>query len=143
PNHTNRSVTDARKWKDKYTKRMEKPQTKQFIVERQGDKFDAKMAAQLRDMTSKQEQVIERLKSIKKELKNLYLPTDHLDELAAALVGNLETLKERPDPELFRLQLQALDRLRGALKLFQNAGARFQPSLPRERMVNGRVLDDP
>jgi hypothetical protein len=101
------------------------------------------MAAQLRDLTSKQEQVIERLKSIKKELKNLYLPTDHLDELAKALIGNLESLKERPDPDLFRLQLQALDRLRGALKLFQNAGANFQPSLPRDRAVHGRVLDEP
>jgi hypothetical protein len=140
---THFSLHDAGKWKDEDSKRLEKPQKKEFIVERQGDKFDAKMAAQLRDMTSKQEQVIERLKAIKKELKNLYLPTDHLDELAAALVGNLENLKERPDPELFRLQLQALDRLRGALKLFQNAGARFQPSLPRERVVNGRILDDP
>ena len=137
------STHDAGKWKDEYAKRMEKPQKKEYIVERQGDKFDAKMAAQLRDLTSKQEQVIERLKSIKKELKNLYLPTDHLDELAAALQANLDTLKEQPDPEMFRLQFQALDRLRGSLRLFQGAGASFQPSLPRERIINGRVLDEP
>jgi hypothetical protein len=137
------STHDAGKWKDEYLKRMEKPQKKEYLVERQGDKIDAKVAAQLRDLTSKQEQVIERLKSIKKELKNLYLPTDHLDELAAALQANLETLKEQPDPEMFRQQLQAIDRLRGALKLFQNAGASFQPSLPRDRMIRGRVLDDP
>jgi hypothetical protein len=137
------SLHDAGKWKDEYAKRMEKPQQKEYIVERQGDKFDAKAAKELRDLTSKQEQVIERLKSIKKELKNLYLPTEHLDELARALIGNLENLKERPDPELFRLQLQALDRLRGALRLFQTAGASFQPSLPRERAVKGRVLDAP
>jgi hypothetical protein len=137
------SLHDAGKWKDEYTKRMEKPQKKEYIVERQGDKFDAKMAAQLRDLTSKQEQVIERLKAIKKELKNLYLPTDHIDDLAASLVGNFESLKDRPDPELFRLQLQALERLRGSLRLFQNAGASFQPSLPRDRVIQGRVLDAP
>jgi hypothetical protein len=137
------SLHDAGKWKDEYAKRMENPQKKEYIVERQGDKFDAKMAAQLRDLTSKQEQVIERLKSIKKELKNLYLPTEHLDELAAALAAHLENLKERPDAELFRLQLQTLDRLRGSLRLFQNAGASFQPSLPRERVIRGRVLDEP
>ena len=67
---------------------------KQFIVERQGDKFDAKMAAQLRDMTSKQEQVIERLKSIKKELAecrrrtiaHVHLPLDETSTVE--YVGN-------------------------------------------------------
>ncbi len=137
------STHDAGKWKDEYAKRLEKPQKKHYQVERQGDKFDAKMAAQLRDLTSKQEQVIERLRAIKKELKNLYLPTDHLDELAAQLQTNLESLKERPDAELFRLQRQALDRLRGAMKLLRSAGAGFQPSLPRDRVILGRVLDDP
>jgi hypothetical protein len=73
----------------------------------------------------------------------LYLPTEHLDELAASLEANLEILKDRPEAELFRLQVQNLERLRGALRVYGNAGASFQPSLPRERSVRGRVLDEP
>jgi hypothetical protein len=122
---------------------MEKPHKKQYIVERQGDKIDAATAALLRDMTSKQEQVIERLKAIKKELKKLYLPTDHLDELASKLESNLASLKEQPDPELFRLQMQTLDKLRGAMRVFRSASSSFQPSLPRDRVIQGRVLDEP
>ena len=137
------SLHDAGKWKDDYAKRMDKPQKKTYIVERQGDKIDAKTAALLRDLTSKQEQVIERLKSIKKELRNLYLPTEHLDELAAQLESNLASLSEQPDPELFRQQVQTLDKLRGAMKVFQGVNSSFQPSLPRERAIRGRVLDEP
>src|SRR5437763_8615053 len=123
---------------------MEKPQKKQYIVERQGDKIDAQTAALLRDMTSKQEQLIERLKAIKKELRNLYLPTEHLDELAAQLEANLANLKEQPDPELFLLQqVQTIDKLRGAMRVFRGASAGLQPSMPRERVIQGRVLDEP
>jgi hypothetical protein len=137
------SLHDAGKWKDEYAGRMEKPQKKNYLVERQGDKLDPKVAAQLRDLTSKQEQLIERLKAIKKELRNLYLPSEHLDELAASLEANLEILKDRPEAELFRMQVQNLERLRGALRVYGNTGASFQPSLPRERAVRGRVLDEP
>ncbi len=137
------SLADAGKWKDDMVKRLDKPQKKNYIVERQGDKIDAKIAALLRDTTSKQEQIIERIKAIKKELKNLYLPTDHLDEIAAALQANLAGLKDRPEAEQFRLQLQTLDKLRGTLRVFRSASAGFQPSLPRERVIRGRVLDEP
>jgi hypothetical protein len=137
------SLHDTGKWKDEFTKRMEKPQKKQYIVERQGDKIDAKTAALLRDLTSKQEQVIERLKAIKKELRSLYLPTEHLDELAAQLESGLASLKEQPDPELFRQQMQTLDKLRGAMRVFRSASAGFQPSMPRDRAIQGRVLDEP
>jgi hypothetical protein len=137
------SLHDAGRWKDEMAKRMEKPQAKNYIVERQGEKLDPRVAAQLRDLTSKQEQIIERIKAIKKELRNLYLPTEHLDELAAALEANLEALKDKPDAELFRLQMQTLDRLRGAARVFAAAGAALEPSLPRERRLRGRVLDEP
>jgi hypothetical protein len=140
---THFSLHDAGKWKDEHTKRLEKPQQKNYLVERQGDKLDPKVAALLRDMTSKQEQIIERLKAIKKELRNLYLPTEHLDELAAALEANLASLKERPEVDLFRMQMQALDRLSGALRVFRSASNSYQPSLPRERAIRGRVLDEP
>jgi hypothetical protein len=137
------SLADAGKWKDDMVKRMDKPQKKNYIVERQGDKIDAKIAALLRDNASKQEQIIERIKAIKKELKNLYLPTEHLDEIAAALQANLASLKDRPEAELFRLQLETLDKLRGTLRVFRSASAGFQPSLPRQRLIRGRVLDEP
>jgi hypothetical protein len=137
------SLSDAGKFTRDIVKRLGKPQKKNFIVERKGGKFDPKMAALLRDLTSKQEQVIERLKALKKELKNLYLPTDHLDDLMKSLRVNLERLKERPEPDLFRLQVRTLNRLRAAVRVFRTANAGFQPSLPRVRAVKGRVLDEP
>jgi hypothetical protein len=137
------SLHDAGKWNDDFGKRMDKPQQRQYIVERQGDKIDAKTAALLRDLTSQQQQVIERLQAIKKELRNLYLPTEDLDKLASELQANLARLNEQPDAELFRQQIQTLDRLRGAMRVFRNANASFQPSLPRDRAIQGRVLDGP
>ena len=140
---TDFSVKDSGKFTPDMLGRMDKPQKKFNIVERQGDKLDPQLAALLRDSNSKQEQIIERIKAIRKDLKAVYLPTDHLDEIERQLVNNLERLKETPDPELFRLQLEALDRLRGAVKVFRGAGSSIQPSLPRERAVRGRVVDDP
>lgn len=135
------SLHDAGKWKDDMVGRMDKAQKKYQIVERQGEKMDPKVAAQLRDLASQQEQVIERLKAVKHELKNLYLPTDHLDDLEARLKVQLERLQEHPDADLFRLQLQTLDRLRGAAKVFRAASGNFAPSVPRDRRMQGRVVD--
>jgi hypothetical protein len=140
---THFSTKDAGKWNEDMIRRMGAPQKKNYIVERQGDKFDPRMAELLRDMTSRQEQVIERIKAIRKELRTLYLPTDHLDKIEAQLRVNMERLKDRPDSELFRMQMQTLDRLAGTVKVFHAARAGIQPSLPRERMIHGRVFDEP
>lgn len=140
---THFSLHNAGQWKDDMLRRLDKPQAKQSIVERQGDKVDPQLGLRMRDLASKQEQVIERLKAIRKELRNLYLPTEHLDELARRLEANLARLEESPDPELFRLQLRTLDQLRGALRVFHEPNGSFQPSLPRDRAVQGRVLDQP
>src|SRR5262249_31017015 len=137
------STKEAGKWTDDMAKRMTAPQRKNTIVERQGDKMDPRVADMLRDINSKQEQVIERIKAIKKDLRRLYLPTDHLDQLEAQLRINLERLKERPDAELFRMQMQTIDRLAGTVKVFQAPRAGFQPSLPRDRVIKGRVIDEP
>jgi len=137
------STKDAGKWTDDIIGRMDKPQQVQKIVERQGDAFSADKAEQLRDLTSDQEQLIERIKSIRKDLKNLYLPTDHLDSAIAELTANLEALKESPGPEVFRRQRQALDRLTATLRVFRAARSDFQPSLPRDQQIRGRILDDP
>lgn len=136
------SVADAGKWTDDMATRMGKPQAKNYIVERQDGRMDPQVADMLRDLTSDHEQIIERVKSIRKELKNLYLPTDHLDEILAELQGQLDRLKERPSAEVFRLQAETLDKLRGTLRVFHQAASNFQPSLPREQVVKGRVLDD-
>lgn len=141
--NTNFSLADVGKWKDEFASRMERPQAKQNIVERAGDPMSAETAALLRDMTSKQEQVIERLKTLRKELKNLYLPTEHLDELADQLAANLDSFRDRPSAELFRLQSEQLQRLQGALRVFHGPSAGVEPSLPRERVLRGRVIDEP
>jgi hypothetical protein len=137
------SLNDAGEWTDDMVDRMEKPQDTQFIVERQAGKLDAAVAEMMRDMTSKQEQTLERLKSIRKDLKNLYLPTEHLDELIGKMQGNLHSLNDRPSVEVFRLQQETLEQVRGALAVFHQAHAGFQPSLPRDQAVRGRVRDDP
>jgi len=136
------SVADVGKWTDDMAARMGKPQEKNYIVERQDGRMSPEVAEMLRDLTSDREQIIERVKAIRKELKNLYLPTDHLDEILAELQGQLDRLKERPTAELFRLERQTLDKLRGTLRVFHQAQSNFQPSLPREQIVRGRVLDE-
>lgn len=136
------SVNDVGKWTDDMAKRMGKPQKKNSIVERQDGRMDPRVAEMLKDLTSEQEQIIERVKSIKKDLKNLYLPTDHIDEVLAELTAQLDRLKESPSPEIFRLQQQSLDKLRSTLRVFHQASASFQPSVLREQAVRGRVLDE-
>ncbi|MGE3408407.1 MAG: hypothetical protein AB7I37_16430 [Pirellulales bacterium] len=140
---THFSLNDAGEWTDDLAERMDKPQEKQSIVERQGGKLDAEVAGMLRDMNSKQEQIIERLKTIRKDLKNLYLPTDHLDHLIDQMQAHLHSLNDRPSAEVFRLQQETLEQLRGALSVFHQAHSGFQASLSREQAVRGRVLDDP
>jgi hypothetical protein len=59
------------------------------------------------------------------------------------MTANLGRLKERPSPEVFRQQQQALDRLRGTLRVFHQAHAGFEAGVVREQSVPGRVLDEP
>jgi hypothetical protein len=124
-------------------RRLGAAKEKNYLVERQDGKLDPRVAALLRDLESKQEQLIERIKTVRHELRNLYLPTDHLEELERRLAVNLGRLKERPDAELFRLQSATLEKLQGAVRVFRGANAGFQPSLPRARAVRGSVLDEP
>lgn len=137
------SQNDAGEWTDDMAERMQKPQDTHFMVERQGNKLAAEVAEMMRDMNSKQEQTLERLKAIRKDLKNLYLPTEHLDELIGQMQANLHSLSERPSVEIFRLQQQTLEQLKGALAVFHQAHAGFQQSLPREQAVRGKVRDNP
>ena len=137
------NTKDAGHFDEDALKKMGDPKAVNKIVERQDGKVDPRIAEAMRDLNSNREQMIERIKAIKKELKNLYLPTEHLDELAAQLNSNLDALKEKPTPEAFRAVAQTLDQIKGAAMVFQNAGSGFQPSIKREQAVKGRVLDEP
>lgn len=137
------NTSDKGTFTDDMAERMGKVADKNAIVERQDGRLDPRIADMLRDLGGTQEQVIERLKVIRKELRNLYLPTDAVDEAMKELTANLESLKDRPSGEIFRLQSQALDRLRDALGVFTEYGPGVQPSLPRDQAVRGRVLDEP
>jgi len=137
------SLSNKGEWADKFADRMQKPQAVNHIVERQGKPLDPKVAALLRDANGDQKQLIERANALRKELKNLYLPTDHLDDLIAQLNQNLEKLRENPTAETFRTQQELLDRLRSEARVFQRAHTGFQPSLPRNQQVRGRILDEP
>jgi hypothetical protein len=137
------SLSDKGEWNDKFADRMQKPQDVNTIVERQGKPLDPKVAALLRDMEGNQKQIIERANALRKELKNLYLPTDHLDELVSQMAQNLDRLRENPTAETFRTQQELLDRLRTEARVFNRAQTGFVPSLPREQRVRGRILDEP
>jgi hypothetical protein len=136
------SVKDAGEWKDEMADRMKPPNTVNRVVERQGKPLPPDVADKLRDWESRQEQIVQRLKVIRKKLDNLYLPTEDLDALANQLNANLDRLKENPSADLFRLQQQTLDRLVGTLMVFNRAAAEFAPSVPREQRVRGSILDE-
>jgi len=140
------NVSDAGHFTEDMAKRMQqgsKIHDRTAIVERRDGKLDPRIAEMLRDLESDQEQVIERIKAIKKELKELYLPTEQFDELQARLAANLDRLKEAPDADVFRLQQRTLDELRAAVRVFAPAATAFAPSLPRDQAVRGPVIDEP
>lgn len=138
------STKDKGQWTDDIADRMGKPLEKNQIVERQGGaRMDPKVAAMLYELEGTQEQIVERLKIVRKKLDTLYLPTDQIDELMAQLNANLEALRDRPDAELFRKQMQTIDQIRGTVRVFGQAHSGFEPSLPRDQIIKGNVLDDP
>jgi HPt (histidine-containing phosphotransfer) domain-containing protein len=140
------SQRDSAKFKKEAIDTMGDPQEKRKIVERMdpnAQKFTKDMLDKMYDANGKTEQIIERVKTIKKELNNLYLPTEELDKLAKELEINLDRMKENPDPELFRMQADALSRLVSLARVLDQAQSSFQPSIPRAQKVRGRVLDEP
>lgn len=137
------STKDAGEWKDEIADKMKAPQARNLLVERQGKPLDPRIAEKLRDLIGKQEQVIERIKTIKKELDNLYLPTDDLDETVKQLNANLDRLKQAPDAEVIRSQLEVIDKLKGGIVVFNRPASEFQPSVVRDQRVRGQILDEP
>jgi hypothetical protein len=137
------ATMDAGQWRDDYAEKMEKPQAVTKLVDRQGAPMDPRVAALLQDSNSTQEQIIVRAKAIRKELRNLFLPTERLDDLIDKIAANLERLKEAPESDLFRHQKETMDQLRSELQVINRAYAGFHQSLPRDRRIQGRVLDEP
>jgi hypothetical protein len=137
------SLSNVGRWTTDMAKRLGPAKEKNYIVERQDGKLDPRVAALLRDLETKQEQLIERIKAVRHELRNLYLPTDHLEEMEQKMAIDLGSLKERPDAELFRIQSATLEKLQSAVRVFRGANAGFQPSLPRARAVRGDIVDEP
>ena len=140
---TSFSTKDAGQFKDEDVKNMKAPQETTRIVERKGKPISADLAAQMRDLSSNQEQLIERIKAVKKQLDQLYLPTDHLDEIMSQLNQNLDRLKDKPEPDLFRKQVELLDKLKSTVVVFNRPTSEFEQSLKREQTVKGRILDEP
>ena len=138
------NTKNAGQWTNDIAQRMEKPKALHLMVERQGGPpIDPRVAEMLRALDSNQQQVIQRINALKKKLNNLYLPSDQLDEISRQLGANLERLKERPDAEVFRQQQETLARLRSVATSIGNAASDFQPSVPREQVIRGSVLDEP
>ena len=136
------NTSDVGKFDPSLVDKMGPAKEKGAIVERADGRVASNLGDLLRDMNSTQTQVVERLKAIRKELRNLYLPTEHLDDLLNEWNGNLARLRDNPDPEAFRIQQETLDKLRNAVRVFGAAQTGFQPSLPREQAVRGQVLDE-
>lgn len=140
---TSFSLKDSGTFDKEVINQMGIAQDKHKIVERLDGKLDSEVAAMMLDLNAKQEQIIERLKILRKELRNVYLPTQHLDGLLAELTANLGVLKENPGPEAFKRQGQLIDEVRTTLRIFRRPGSGYEPSLPRRQVVRGRVLDEP
>ena len=138
------SPKDSGEWKDEYADRLKAPRNEVKLVEHQGKPLNPRIGELLRDLESTQEQVIERIKTLKKDLDKLYLPTEQFDEILDRLTSNLDRLREAPDdPEAFKSQLETLEKLKGAVVVFNRPASDFQPSLLREQALKNGILDEP
>lgn len=136
------SDKDAGEFKEEQIENMREPSPANQIVERQGKPLDPRVAEMMRDLESNQAQVIQRIKAIRKKLDQLYLPTDHLDDIMAQLTANLDRFEEAPDGEIFRKQIELLDQLKATVVVFNQAGNEFEQSLQRDQRLRGQVLDE-
>jgi len=140
---TSFSTKDSGDFREEDVDRLLEPKGQHNIVERQGKPLDPRVAEKLYDMNSDQEQVIARIKAIRKQLDKLYLPSDHLQDIEEKLAANLDRLQDNPDPEVFRQQIELLDQLKSTVVVFRRPTSEFEQSLQRDQRVRGRILDEP
>lgn len=136
------STKDAGEWDDEILKTMGDPAETNKIVERMGKPMDPKVAELLRDLESDQEQLIERVKTIRKQFDDLYLPSEQLDRIIDEMTANLDRLKQQPDAEVFRQMIETLDRLRSVASVYNMSGSGFEPAVPRRQTIDGHILDE-
>ena len=140
---TSFNVNDAGEWRDDIADRLGAPQAVNQIVERHGTPLDPRVAARMYDLRSTHEQIIQRIKAVRKQLDNLYLPTDHLDDIMQQMSANLDRLKDRPDPEVFRRQIEQLDRLKSTVIVFGRPASQYGQGLRRDQTIDRPILDEP
>ncbi|MEO8205783.1 MAG: hypothetical protein ABI615_06345 [Chthoniobacterales bacterium] len=142
--HTQFSTSESGQFDpEKSLPKMTTPQQTNKLVDRKGAPIDPKIAALMRDLKSNQEQLTERIKSLRKDLKNLYLPTDGWDKAILALSLATDRLDKVPDENFFQQELQLLSSLRQKLQVFETVSSSYQPSAPRTQTVQGKILDEP
>ncbi len=137
------SVKDAGQWKDEIVDRLGAPKRQNLIVERKGKPLHPRVAEAMRNLSSGQDQVIRRIKALKKNLDQLYLPTDHLDDLMSQMKSNMDRLKDKPDADVFRRQVEVLDKLKATVIVFHRPSSEFEQSLQRDQLLRGPVVDEP
>lgn len=137
------SLKDAGEWDDAIAERMQRPQSVYQIVERAGAPLSPEVADALRSMEHREQQLVERVKRIRKELDNLFLPSDHLDDALQAFSAGMDRLREQPDADVFRTQIETLERLVGAVMVFDRPDSEFQPGMALQPALRGDILDEP
>ncbi len=53
------------------------------------------------------------------------------------------SVTEKPDADIFRMQVEQLDKLKSTVMVFSRPTSQFGQGLQREQAVKGRVLDEP
>ncbi len=142
-NQSSFNVKDVGGWRNDIVDRMGAPQRRNLIVERKGAPLDPRVAARMYSMRNRHEQIIQRIKAIRKQLDNLYLPTDHLDSIMQQMAANLDRMGDSPDPEIFRKQIEQLDKLKSTVIVFGRPESQYGQGLQREQVIKGRILDEP
>lgn len=139
---THFSTKDDGEWRDDMAEQLEDPQETFQIVERQGEALPPEVAELMRREEHREEQLIERLKTVKKDFERLFLPTDHLDDLMGRLQDNLDRLRSEPTEDVFRQRIELLSQLQASVMVVHRPSTEFVQSVPRAPRLTGRILDE-
>jgi hypothetical protein len=112
------------------------------LVDRKGPPLPPELAEKLFDHTAKVDQVLSHIKAIKKELNTVFLPPS-VDALMEELAIQTGQLRVAPTEELVRKHKETLEKLRAAVMVSVQPQNKFLPSMPRDQVVQGAVIDSP
>lgn len=139
---THFSTKDDGEWNDDMVDMLEDPQETVQIVERQDGSLPPDVAERMRREDHREDQLIERLKTVKKDFERLFLPTDHLDDLMSRLQDNLDRLRAEPTEDIFRERIELLSQLQSSIVVVHRPSTEFVQSVPRVPRLEGRILDE-